>query len=102
MATQAPTQAASPVAYTSLDQIVAAVAAGKLNVDTASALLQKLQRSAPKALTAKVSEKGAVSVYGLQRMPVTLYLGQWERLLAFADDLKAFIEANKSKLSVKG
>ncbi len=102
MATQVQAQAASPAAYTSLDQIVAAVAAGKLNVDTASALLQKLQRSAPKALTAKVSEKGAVSVYGLQRMPVTLYLGQWERLLAFADDLKAFIEANKSKLSVKG
>jgi hypothetical protein len=97
----APAQAASPAAYTSLDQIVAAVAAGKLNVDTASALLQRLQRSAPKALTVKVSSKGGMSVYGLQRMPVTLYVGQWERLLAFADDLKAFIEANRGSLSVK-
>src|SRR3569623_971668 len=95
-------QAAAPSAYTSLDQIVAAVAAGKLNVDTASALLQRMQRSAPKALTAKVSGKGAVSVYGLQRMPVTLYVGQWERLLAFVDDLKAFIEEHRSELSVKG
>lgn len=101
MSAQAQAQAASPAAYTSLDQIVAAVAAGKLNVDTASALLQRLQRSAPKTLTAKVSDKGAVSVYGLQRLPVTLYVGQWERLLAFMDELKAFIDANRSKLSVK-
>ena len=101
MSAQVQAQAASPASYTSLDQIVAAVAAGKLNVDTASALLHKLQRSAPKALTAKVSDKGAVSLYGLQRLPVTLYVGQWERLLAFADELKAFIEANRSKLSVK-
>jgi hypothetical protein len=40
------TQAAAPSAHASLDQIVAAVAAGKVNVDTASALLQRLQRSA--------------------------------------------------------
>lgn len=34
-----------------------------------------------RALTWKVSKKGAVSVYGLNsRMPVTLYAGQWERL----------------------
>ena len=57
MATQVQAQAASPVAYSSLDQIVAAVAAGKLNVDTASALLQKLQRSAPKALTANTTHE---------------------------------------------
>ena len=101
MSAQVQAQAASPAAYTSLDQIVAAVAAGKLNVDTASALLQKLQRSAPKALTVKVSAKGGMSVYGLQRMPVTLYVGQWERLLAFADDLKAFIDAHRGELSVK-
>ena len=30
------------------------------------------------ALRFKVSEKGAVSVYGLGRFPVTLYLEQWE------------------------
>jgi hypothetical protein len=53
----------------------------------------------------KVSEKGAVSVYGLQKQfPVTLYLGQWERLLTRIDGddgLKAFIEKNRDKLSVK-
>jgi ABC-type uncharacterized transport system YnjBCD substrate-binding protein len=49
----------------------------------------------------KVSEKGAVSVYGLGRFPVTLYFEQWERLLANVEELQSFIEANKSKLKLK-
>jgi hypothetical protein len=49
----------------------------------------------------KVSEKGAVSVYGLGRFPVTLYLEQWNKLLSNVEELKAFIEANKSKLKTK-
>ncbi len=50
----------------------------------------------------KVSEKGAVSVYGLGRFPVTLYYEQWARLLDAAPDLKKFLETNKSKLKLKG
>ena len=53
------------------------------------------------SISFKVSEKGAVSVYGLGRFPVTLYLEQWTKLLSHADDLKAFIEANRSKLKTK-
>jgi hypothetical protein len=49
----------------------------------------------------KVSEKGAVSVYGLGRFPVTLYQEQWEKLLSMADEIKAFIAENKDKLKVK-
>jgi hypothetical protein len=49
----------------------------------------------------KVSEKGAVSVYGLGRFPVTLYYEQWTRLLAQADELKQFLDANKNKLKLK-
>jgi ribosome-interacting GTPase 1 len=49
----------------------------------------------------KVSEKGAVSVYGLGRFPVTLYQEQWLKLLGMADDIKTFIEDNKDKLKVK-
>jgi len=49
----------------------------------------------------KVSEKGAVSVYGLGRFPVTLYQEQWLKLLGMAEDIKAFIEENKSKLKTK-
>jgi hypothetical protein len=49
----------------------------------------------------KVSEKGGVSVYGLGRFPVTLYYEQWERLLGAADELRTFLEENKSKLKLK-
>jgi len=53
------------------------------------------------AISFKVSEKGAVSVYGLGRFPVTLYLEQWEALLSHATELREFIEANKSRLKTK-
>jgi hypothetical protein len=49
----------------------------------------------------KVSEKGALSVYGMGRFPVTLYKEQWLRLLDMADDIRAFIAANDSALKVK-
>ena len=42
----------------------------------------------------KVSEKGAVSIYGLGRFPVTLYFEQWNKL-------RTFLEANKSHLKLK-
>jgi hypothetical protein len=50
----------------------------------------------------KVSEKGAVSVYGLGRFPVTLYKEQWTKLLDMADDIRAFIKENDGKLKTKG
>ena len=49
----------------------------------------------------KVSEKGAVSVYGLGRFPVTLYLEQWLKLLAAADEIKQFISDNRAGLKAK-
>jgi hypothetical protein len=49
----------------------------------------------------KVGEKGGVSVYGLGRFPVTLYYEQWLKLLDTAEDLKAFLETNKSRLKLR-
>ena len=49
----------------------------------------------------KVSEKGALSVYGLGRFPVTLYKEQWSRLLDAADDIRAFLKENDDKLKAK-
>lgn len=57
--------------------------------------------SQPKRLTCKVSPKGALSVYGLGRFPVTLYATQWERLFEAQAELKAFMSANKPLLAVK-
>lgn len=94
-----PTQAAPQ--YATKDALLAAVQAGKISLDEASKQLDALTKTKPSRLYAKVSGKGGVSVYGLQRMPVTLYAQQWERLFAFVDELKAFMEANEDKLSVK-
>ena len=52
-------------------------------------------------VTFRVSEKGAVSVYGLGRFPVTLYQEQWDKLLGAADELRAFIDANRDRLKKK-
>ena len=61
----------------------------------------RLKAKATKAISMKVSEKKALSLYGMGRFPVTLYRGQWERLFAMVDDIKAFIETHKSELAVK-
>ena len=61
----------------------------------------KTARPAKGAISIKVSEKGAVSVYGLGRFPVTLYKEQWERLLQSEDDIRKFIAENESRLKKK-
>jgi len=53
------------------------------------------------ALEFRVSEKGGMSVYGLGRFPVTLYYEQWIRLLEQVDELREFLETNKSALKRK-
>ena len=63
---------------------------------------EKLKKSGRGKLAMKVSEKGALSVYGMGRFPVTLYKEQWARLLEMADENRAFIRENESKLKVKG
>lgn len=60
-----------------------------------------LKARSAKGLSLKVSEKGAVSVYGLGRFPVTLYKEQWAKLLDMADDIRTFIHENEAHLKVK-
>lgn len=81
-------------------EILALLGAGKIKAEEAAKLIDANTKQ-PGQLHCKVSEKGAVSVYGLQRMPVTLYAQQWERLDGFMPQLREFIEANKASLSYK-
>jgi hypothetical protein len=62
---------------------------------------EALKRPAPKGLSLKVSAKGALSVYGLGRFPVTLYKEQWLRLLDMSEDIKTFIRQNDAELRSK-
>ena len=68
------------------------------------ARLEQLEKQGPKRtsnLEFRVGEKGGVSVYGLGRFPVTLYYEQWIRLLDLSEQLRQFLEDNKSKLKLK-
>ena len=82
------------------EDVLAKVKSGEMTIEEASKLLVD---EPPKrgALYCKVSQKGAISVYGLQRMPVTLYMEQWERLIAFGEEIRTFIKENESKLKRK-
>ena len=60
-----------------------------------------LKKGASSGIRMKVSEKGAVSVYGMGRFPVTLYKEQWLKLLDMSADIRAFIAANEAQLKTK-
>jgi hypothetical protein len=60
-----------------------------------------LKKGTASGLRLKVSEKGAVSIYGMGKFPVTLYKEQWLRLLDIADEIRAFIAANNAQLKSK-
>ena len=75
-------------------------------IDTLKALVAKQHEllalaNKPKAITLKVSEKGALSIYGLGRFPVTLYRGQIERLIAHVPAIQAFISTNSALFATK-
>jgi hypothetical protein len=54
-----------------------------------------------RGMSLKVSEKGALSVYGLGRFPVTLYKEQWQKLLAMTDEIRAFLKEHDAELKAK-
>jgi hypothetical protein len=60
-----------------------------------------LKKDASSGIRMKVSEKGAVSIYGMGRFPVTLYKEQWLKLLDMSADIRAFIIANEAQLKTK-
>ena len=83
------------------EEVLEKLASGELKVDDASKLLEDIEQRQRGSLYCKVSQKGATSVYGLQRMPVTLYVEQWERLLDFAGDIRQFAKRMMRALNAK-
>ena len=60
-----------------------------------------LKKGASSNMRMKVSEKGAVSIYGMGRFPVTLYKEQWLKLLDMSPEIRAFIASNEAHLKRK-
>jgi len=77
-------------------EIMQAVLDGKMTPAEADKIIKT------KTLKLKVSVKGAVQLDGLRRFPVTLYADEWEKVLEMKDEITAFINANRSKLTEKG
>ena len=62
---------------------------------------ESLKSQRGRSISLKVSEKGGLSVYGLGRFPVTLYKEQWTKLLAMADEIRAFLKEHDRELKAK-
>ena len=83
------------------EDVLKQLAAGELSVEEANRLLAEADQRPRGTLYCKVSQKGAISVYGLQRMPVTLYVEQWGRLLDFGDEIRSFAKDHDAELKKK-
>lgn len=73
----------------------------KAELEKLKAENEALKNRGSKGISIKVSEKGAVSVYGLGRFPVTLYQEQWHKLLDMSEDIRNFIKENQGRLKAK-
>ena len=61
-----------------------------------------LKKGTQRGISMKVSEKGGLSIYGLGRVPITLYKEQWLKLVDMADEIRQFIAPNQATLVSKG
>ena len=75
----------------------------KAEIERLKAENEALKKStvSKQGISLKVSEKGAISVYGMGRFPVTLYMEQWLKLMDMSEDIRKFIKDNESKLKKK-
>lgn len=95
------TKLVAPAARYTQDQILADLVAQRITQDEASKRLSEVS-AVRGGLSCKVSGKGAVSLYGMGKFPVTLYVEQWERMFAFREQIEGFIAAHDSELKRKG
>ena len=65
------------------------------------AIIEAMSKASQSRLTLKVSEKGALSLYGMGQWPVTLYRSQWERLIDYVPTITTFIAEHQAVLAVK-
>jgi len=73
----------------------------KAEIEKLRAENDQLKTKTARGLSLKVSEKGAVSLYGVGRFPVTLYKEQWIKILGMKDEIEAFLHNNAHLLKTK-
>jgi hypothetical protein len=73
----------------------------KAEIERLRAENDQLKTKSVRGLSLKVSEKGAVSLYGVGRFPVTLYKEQWVKILGMKDEIESFMRENDQRLKTK-
>ena len=79
------------------------VAEMQAKINELEAQTKELKKTKNSAIYLKASQKGCVSIYGLQRMPFSFYVGQLENLFkhfstTMPDDLVNWIKDNANDL----
>lgn len=72
----------------------------KLRLDN-ERLKKEVDSKGKKKIWYKVSLKGAVSIMGMRRIPITLYKDEIDEIFARTEEIRAFMKENKSKLSTR-
>ena len=87
----------------STQELLIQVQNGEISIDEAQHKLKQLKLSDLKRVTYKISPKGAISFYGLRKMPITIYLEELEQIVEIANgsEFKEYIKQNTDKLSTK-
>jgi hypothetical protein len=62
---------------------------------------EELKSKEKKGIRLAVSQKGAVSLYGIRRFPITFYKEEWNRILEMSDEIRAFLAEHDAELKTK-
>jgi hypothetical protein len=73
----------------------------KLELERLRAENESLKKQTQRGVFLRVSEKGGISLYGLGRFPITLYVEQWQKIIEMVPEIERFIDANAASLKRK-
>ena len=59
---------------------------------------ERLKAGKAREMRLQVSQKGAVSLYGVRRFPITFYADEWDTVLGMADQIQSFIRQHEDEL----
>lgn len=89
----------APPSAPNANELLAMVARLQKQVDMQADELAKAQQRQAKGISFKVSEKGGLSVYGLNsRFPTTLYKNQWRKVFELQEEIEAFLDEHDGEL----
>lgn len=82
-------------------EILQQLSAGQISPEEANELITNLQKPA-KSIHLKVTQKGCIGIYGIRKMPISLYHREYEVIRQAIEDgtFSTFIEENKDQLKL--